>query len=314
MTRWLSLGVLLAASVGLQPRAESADKDVTPLTPAAMEKLPPLNPQGTVLLDKPGRRLVLKGDVCLRDGLLEMLVCLKRTKEHEAIFSVDTKAQIVHAGLIALGVEPGRPVQFQPDYKAATGPVIDVFVSWTDAEQKPHRVNARSLVRNSIRRYWVEKLDKLPTGLKAPPDSELRVDEKRSELLWYGAMSDAQRDEMLKLSKDPAYQKAIRSFYQQTRVSELKADWVFGGSGFYVDPKTGDKFYQAEEGNLICVANFSSATIDLAVPSSATNDDLMYEAFTERIPPVGTPVVIELVPRKTDEKPVRTDDKPAAKK
>ncbi|HUQ72392.1 MAG TPA: YdjY domain-containing protein [Planctomycetaceae bacterium] len=310
MTRWLSLGWLLAAFIGWQSHAECADKDVAPLTPAALEKLTPLNPQGTVLLDKPGHRLVLKGEICLRDGLLEMLVCLKRTKEHEAIFAVDTKAQIVHAGLIALGVEPGRPVQFQPDYKPATGPVIDVFISWTDEDKKPHRVKAQTLVRNSIRRYWVEKLEKIPAGLKAPPDSELRVDEKRSELLWYGAMSDAQRDEMLKLSKDAAYQKAIKSFYQQTRVSELKADWVFGGSGFYVDPKTGDKFYQAEEGNLICVANFSSATIDLAVPSSATNDDLMYEAFTERIPSIGTPVVIELVPRKT-EAPAGAKLKPA---
>jgi hypothetical protein len=301
--------LLLMACGGMTGTASAAEP--TPLA-LVLDKLTPLNPQGTVLLDKPGRRLVLKAEVCLRDGMLEMLVCMKRTKEHESILSVDTKAQIVHAGLLALGVEPGRPVRFQPEYEPATGPVIDVFVSWQDDAGKSHRVNAKTWVRNSLRRYWVEKLDKLPPGLKTPDDSDLRIDEKRSELLWYGPMSDAQRDELLKLSADAAYQAAIRRFHQQTRVRELQSDWVFGGSGFYVDEKTGERFYQAEEGNLICVANFTTATIDLAVSSSAANDDLLYEAYTERVPPIGTKVLIELVPRKP-----AAEDKPgtdAAKK
>lgn len=298
---WVTILLFVAAT------AFAADP---PPPPIDVAKLTALNPQETVYLDKAGRKLVMKGEICLRSGVLEMLVCLKRTKEHEAIFSVDTKAQIVHAGLIALGVEPGKPVQFQPEYKPATGPVIDVFISWTDAEQKRHRVPGQRLVRNSVRRYWVEPLEKLPAGLKIPEDSELRWDGKRNELLWYGPMTDARRDELLKLSSDAGYQKAIKSFHKQTQVHELKADWVFGGSGFYVDAENGTKFYQAEEGNLICVANFSSATIDLAIESSAQNDDLLYEAYTERLPPMGTPVLIELVPRKAENKPTT---KPASK-
>src|SRR5688572_6193568 len=78
-----------------------------------------LNPQGTVLLDAAGKRLLLKGEVCMREGLLEMLACLKQSKEHESIVSVETRAQIVHAGLLAIGLEPGKPVQFAPEYKAA---------------------------------------------------------------------------------------------------------------------------------------------------------------------------------------------------
>lgn len=298
--RRLSCGLLTLIFLGVAQAAE--DPKPVGERPILLDKLTPLNPQATVLLDKPGRRLVLKGEVCLREGVLEMLVCLKRTKEHESIFAVDTKAQIVHAGLIALGFEPGRPAQFMPEYKPATGPIIDLFVSWTDDAGKRHRVPARSLVRNSVRRYWVEPLEKLPAGLKIPEDSELRWDGKRNELLWYGSMTDAERDKLLKLSSDAAYQKAIKSFHKQTQVQELKADWVFAGSGFYVDPNTGAKFYQAEEGNLICVANFSSATIDLAIASSATNDDLLYEAYTQRLPPIGTEVLIELVPRKAEEK------------
>lgn len=64
---------------------------------------------------------------------------------------------------------------------------------------------------------------------------------------------------------------------------EMKADFVFTGSGFFTDEKTGEQFYHAEVGDLICVANFSSlSVIDVAAESSApTNDGLMFEAYTE---------------------------------
>ncbi len=66
--------------------------------------------------------------------------------------------------------------------------------------------------------------------------------------------------------------------------------WVFAGSGFWKDEATGKRHYMAEGGDLICVSNFSTATLDLPVESSQTNDDLLFVAKTENIPPVGTPV------------------------
>jgi hypothetical protein len=65
---------------------------------------------------------------------------------------------------------------------------------------------------------------------------------------------------------------------------------VFAGSGFWTDPANGERFYQGDGGDLICVSNFPSATLDLPVPSSQANDSLPFEAFTESIPPRGTPV------------------------
>lgn len=318
----LMLGVVcgLTALAGAEnpPATGAADKaaakaaaEKAPAQAKAHEGLTPLNPQGTVLLDAPGKRLVLKGEVCLREGLLEMLACLKRSKEHEAILAVDTKAQIVHAGLLALGVEPGKPVQFLPEYRAASGPTIEIFVSWKDEQGKLRREPAQKWIRNSTRRYFIEKLPALPADLKIPADSDLRWDEKHKELLWYGPMTDAQRDEFLKLSKDKNFQDAIRSFHRQGQTKELNAPWVFGGSGFFRDPKTGEKFYQAEGGDLICVANFATAMIDLAINSTAANEDLAYEAFTERIPPVGTPVTIELIPAR--KQPDKGDKSPGAK-
>ncbi|MEI8020204.1 MAG: YdjY domain-containing protein [Schlesneria sp.] len=277
---------------------EKADKKLEPSTSVSQEtdSPKPLNKAGTVLLDAKGKKLLLKSEVVLREGLLELLVCLKGSKEHESILSVDTKAQIVHAGLLALDAKVGSPVRWQPEFQAATGQPIDIFFTWTDEDGKLHRDTAQSWVRHATRRYFVEKLDPPPTGFKLPADTDLKWDEKNRELLWYGHMSEAQRDEVLKISKDAKFQKAIQSFFKNTQIRPMDANWVFAGSYFQTDEKTGEKFYQAESGDLICVANFASATLDISATSSATNDDLMFEAYTERIPPAGTKVTIELVP------------------
>jgi hypothetical protein len=78
---------------------------------------------------------------------------------------------------------------------------------------------------------------------------------------------------------------------------EMKHDWVFGGSGFWTDPTTGEKYYHADGGDFICLSNFSTATLDLPIESSQTNDALLFSAFTERIPPRGTKVRLVLIPR-----------------
>ncbi len=236
-----------------------------------------------------------------------MLVCLKQTKEHESLLAVDAKAQIVHAGLLALGAKPGSPVRWQPDFQSATGPQINIFFSWTDADGKFHRDSAQSWVRHATRRYYIEKLDDMADSFKLPDDSELKWDPKHKEILWFGQMSEAQRDAVLKLCDKESFQKAIKTIFKQSQTRKMDANWVFAGSYFLTDEKSGETFYQAESGDLICVANFASATLDLAASSSATNDDLMFEAFTEKVPPIGTKVTIELIPVFKDEEKV---DKP----
>lgn len=286
-----ALLLLLATSVSAVAETPPAGSPATP-----RGKLTSLNKEGTVLLDAERKRLILKSEVCLREGLLEMLACLKQTKEHEAILRVDTRAQVVHAGLLALGAESGRPVQFMPEYKPATGQPIEIYLSWTDKDGKSHREPAQKWIRNATRRYFVEKLEQLPADTPIGERTDLRYDEKNKELFWYGPMTSEQRDQWLKPTQDAAYRKAVQSIFDRTQLRPLNARWVFAGSGFSVDEKTGKKYYNAESGDLICVANFSTATLDLAVSSSASNDGLDYEAWTERIPPIGTPVEIELIP------------------
>lgn len=271
-------------------------KPVAEATPAADGTIP-LNKNGTVLIDKQRKRVLLKAHVALREGTLEQLCCLKQTKEHESILSLDAKAYAVHAALLAVGAKPGTPVRFNPDYQAPTGQTIEVFLSWKDDKGKMQRVPAHHWVRKATRRFWGYKLDPYPAGLKLPENTELRYDRKLKELSWYGPMTARQRDEYLGISKNAEYRKGIEYFFEQSKFQEMQARWVFAGSGFYKDEDSGKEYYLAEDGDLICVANFPGATIDVAVQSTSQGDDLMFEAWTERIPPRETPVTIELIPK-----------------
>jgi hypothetical protein len=76
----------------------------------------------------------------------------------------------------------------------------------------------------------------------------------------------------------------------------LKDPFVFAGSVLRREPN-GRIRYEAEQGDFICVSNFPTAMLDLPTKSSAEASDLMFEAFKERIPPLGTPVKVILAPK-----------------
>ena len=84
---------------------------------------------------------------------------------------------------------------------------------------------------------------------------------------------------------------------EQTK-APLAIDWVFGGSLFYDDPVTKERTYAAEEGDLITVANFANAILDLPMKSSANDAERVFSANTAQIPPKGTEVFVALSPRR----------------
>ena len=268
--------------------------------------LVPLNPQETVLIDVKGKRVLIRSKVVFRSGTLEMLACLKHTKEHESILSVDAQAFVIHSALLRIGAKQGKPVRFTPEYAPPHGQHIDVFLTWTGVDGRRHRVRAQEWVRYSIHRYHAVLMKHKPADLTIPKDEELRYAESRGELLWYGPMNAEKRDQLLARSNSAAYRKAIRWFFEQAQSRPMSARWVFAGSGFRTDEDTGKQYYWAEGGDLICVANFPSATLDIAAESSATGDALLFEAWQERIPPVDTEVMIELIP--VSEKNSTTDN------
>lgn len=181
------------------------------------------------------RRVLVDGIVCLREGPLELFLCRKYTKEHEAVVCADIDARDLHKALLLAGAVAGSPVQFEPKYKPATGSVIKVRVRYDDSG-KEKMVDAQSWIR-------VAKTGK-----------------------------------------------------------ELDKDWVFAGSSFFTPEPATEKgpprqqLYAANGGDIICVSNFSSALLDLPFPSPDVNDELMFEAFKGRIPPLGAKVTIVFEP------------------
>ena len=89
----------------------------------------------------------------------------------------------------------------------------------------------------------------------------------------------------------------VRKWIKADKNATLERDWVFAGSQFYQDPITKKERYAADDGDLITVANFSSAILDLPIESSANDADRTFLTNTELIPPLGTEVLIALYPR-----------------
>lgn len=79
---------------------------------------------------------------------------------------------------------------------------------------------------------------------------------------------------------------------------DLEYEWVFAGSRELKNPFDPDRppKYAANDGDVICIANFADAMLDLPVNLSAVNEELLFEAHTERIPPEKTPVTVILEP------------------
>ncbi len=275
-----------------------------------------LNPTKTVFLDVPGKRLILRTEIACRTCVLEMLCVPEGIKEHETILRLRSKAYVVHTGLLALGMEPGKPAEFSPEFVAPSGQSVSIYAAWVDSDGKLQRHDVRQWIRHNIHRYYSGPLKSPPPGLQLPY-RELRYDKFNSELLWYGPMSDADRDDLLTKWDNADFQKTIRRFHQESQSKQMDADFVFVGSRFYQDPETGQKSYLAEGGYLICLANFADALIDIREVSSANDGAQTYEAWTENLPPEGTPVLLEITPADLPEKskaPPSEKDKPEAKK
>jgi hypothetical protein len=188
-----------------------------------------------VVLETQGdkRRVRVAAVVSFREGALELLLCRKNTKEHEAVLSADIDARHVHAALLAAGAKAGSPVKYAPKYTPAHGSTIKVTLEY-QKDGKTVTVPGQDWIRDG-----------------------------------------------------------------KTRKA-MTHPWVFAGSIFYPDPEDAKKppLYAANGGDVICVSNFPDAMLDIPVLSPEDDTERVYEAFTDRIPPLGTAVTIILEPEK----------------
>ena len=125
MSTFLSLGLVLAFAGATGQQGQAAAK------PAALEPERHWRNLGRSLwFDPKAKRAVVSARVVLREGYLEHLLCLKGTKEHEAILATDAVPEHIHAALLATGAQPGHPVRFQPKYEMPAGDPIAIELRW----------------------------------------------------------------------------------------------------------------------------------------------------------------------------------------
>ncbi len=131
-----------------EPVAAEADtgSDLGPPLVENPENLEKLDPEKPVWIDQTVGRVVMVGQVCQTNVPLEMFACLRDTKEHESIVAVDVKAFVVHAGLLAIGADPGHPVKFDPEYAPAAGSEIEVTLHWKDQDGKVQTARAQDWI------------------------------------------------------------------------------------------------------------------------------------------------------------------------
>ena len=176
-------------------------------------------------IDKESKTVIVGGVVFMQAGPLEMFICPGRTKKHESIVGSNALASEVHAGLLALGIEPGQPANWNEGYVPAWGPKIDIEMKWRDKESGE--------IKSMSAKEWIRNTD----------------------------------------TKE-----------------KMKANFVFGGSVIFKDPDSGKNFYLGDDGELVCLSNFSTATVDISVTSTQENMDLLFEVFPGKVPPIGTHV------------------------
>ncbi|MFM1997432.1 MAG: hypothetical protein RLZZ111_1819 [Planctomycetota bacterium] len=192
-----------------------------PPRPAGLKRLAP---DEEVWIDPVAKAVVVGCTVAIDRGPIEYFACTKGSKEHESVVAARSSARLVHAALLAVGLVPGKPVSFQPEYVPASGPVVRVRMRWRAEDGS---------VREAAGQDWI----------------------------------------------------------RDTRTgARMREDWVFAGSTFWKDPADGTEHYQADGGDLVCVSNFPTAMLDIPIESSQSNDALLFEAFTGRVPPSGTKV------------------------
>jgi hypothetical protein len=76
----------------------------------------------------------------------------------------------------------------------------------------------------------------------------------------------------------------------------MTTHWVFSGSREYQDDEGKRRYLADETGELFSLSNFVGSILDVPIESSADNTQLQFGCFTERIPPLDTPVTIVLTP------------------
>jgi hypothetical protein len=135
--------------------ADSPSLPVCPQAPAnlgeplvdAPEGLKRLDPASPVWIDKQRKIVVLLGTTCRAGYPLEFFATYP-DRSYESVLSIYTLPSVVHAGLLALGAKPGKPVQWDPGFVPPSGTEVAISVAWKDSGGQRHTARAQEWIRD----------------------------------------------------------------------------------------------------------------------------------------------------------------------
>ena len=108
-------------------------------------------PVDRVTIDAETREVRVPGEALQVDMPLEFICVVAGTADHEALLRTRVQPSQVHAALLGIGMEPGRPLRYSEAadrWLPPEGPPLRVEVEWQGLDGTTHRERVGRLVRN----------------------------------------------------------------------------------------------------------------------------------------------------------------------
>jgi len=151
----LVMAAAMPLGMGEETKPAPADKPLQEAKVPAPEVAPELK-AALEKLNMPGVKINLEewsvdveASVCEDFGLLEVIACVKGTREHESVVRTEAKPSHIHTALLLLGAQPGSPAMHQmlegdpPRFRTIlpSGSPVDVYLVVKDekgvAKERP---------------------------------------------------------------------------------------------------------------------------------------------------------------------------------
>jgi len=127
----LSAALMAACSVNASPTSVVAQPSKDRVQPAA-DYAP------GITIDWNRRLVEVQGEVCLRDGMLELFACAPRTREHESVVMIRARPKKLYEALGLIGLQPGHPIRYDKRnerWLPPAGDALGIKVRWQDRRE-----------------------------------------------------------------------------------------------------------------------------------------------------------------------------------
>jgi len=132
--------------------------------PAAAEEAPPPPKKEPIRLDPKARTVEIDGEICLKEGALELFACGVGGKEYESVVRLHGKPSRLHFYLLALGLKAAEwRLKEQGDPNPPGGDRVHIYVEWRQG-RTIRRVRAEDLIWDTRRNATMQRTTFAFTG------------------------------------------------------------------------------------------------------------------------------------------------------